>query len=171
MFLEKYFLNTSIFFKVGVKSGNGVIRLTVITGCVIQDNNRILMVQEGQGVEKELWNFPSGRLENKEKILNAAIREVEEETGYKISISGLLGVYNFISINNDQVIMFCYIGEVVGGSLRYDNNEIINVKWLSFGEIAELSDNKLRTHTLIRKIISDLKNKSTLPLDIVNDMI
>lgn len=155
----------------GVKSGNGVIKLTVITGCVIQDNNRILMVQEGQGVEKELWNFPSGRLENKEKILNAAIREVEEETGYKISISGLLGVYNFISINNDQVIMFCYIGEVVGGSLRYDNNEIINVKWLSFDEIAELSDNKLRTHTLIRKIISDLKNKSTLPLDIVNDMI
>jgi len=156
---------------VGVKSGNGVIKLTVITGCVIQDNNRILMVQEGQGVEKELWNFPSGRLENKEKILNAAIREVEEETGYKISISGLLGVYNFISINDDQVIMFCYIGEVVGGSLRYDNNEIINVKWLSFDEIAELSDNKLRTHTLIRKIISDLKNKSTLPLDIVNDMI
>jgi len=156
---------------VGVKSGNGVIKLTVITGCVIQDNNRILMVQEGQGVEKELWNFPSGRLENKEKILNAAVREVEEETGYKISISGLLGVYNFISINNDQVIMFCYIGEVVGGSLRYDNNEIINVKWLSFDEIAELSDNKLRTHTLIRKIISDLKNKSTLPLDIVNDMI
>lgn len=155
----------------GVKSGNGVMKLTVITGCVIQDNNRILMVQEGQGMEKELWNFPSGRLENKEKILNAAIREVEEETGYKISISGLLGVYNFISINNDQVIMFCYIGEVVGGSLRYDNNEIINVKWLSFDEIAELSDNKLRTHTLIRKIISDLKNKSTLPLDIVNDMI
>lgn len=155
----------------GVKSGNGVMKLTVITGCVIQDNNRILMVQEGQGMEKELWNFPSGRLENKEKILNAAIREVEEETGYKISISGLLGVYNFISINNDQVIMFCYIGEVVGGSLRYDNNEIINVKWLSFDEIAELSDNKLRTYTLIRKIISDLKNKSTLPLDIVNDMI
>lgn len=155
----------------GVKSGNGVIKLTVITGCVIQDNNRILMVQEGQGMEKELWNFPSGRLENKEKMLNAAIREVEEETGYKISISGLLGVYNFISINNDQVIMFCYIGEVVGGSLRYDNNEIINVKWLSFDEIAELSDNKLRTHTLIRKIISDLKNKSMLPLDIVNDMI
>lgn len=155
----------------GVKCGNGVIKLTVITGCVIQDNNRILMVQEGQGVEKELWNIPSGRLENKEKILNAAIREVEEETGYKISISGLLGVYNFISINDDQVIMFCYIGEVVGGSLRYDNNEIINVKWLSFDEIAELSDNKLRTHTLIRKIISDLKNKSTLPLDIVNDMI
>ena len=129
------------------------------------------MVQEGQGVEKELWNFPSGRLENKEKILNAAIREVEEETGYKISISGLLGVYNFISINNDQVIMFCYIGEVAGGSLRYDNNEIINVKWLSFDEIIELSDSKLRTHILIKKIINDLKNKSTLPLDIVNDMI
>ena len=145
--------------------------MTIIAGCVVSDNNRILMVQQGKGAIKELWNFPSGRLENKEKILNAAIREVEEETGYKISISGLLGVYNFISINNEQVIMFCYIGQVVGGSLSYDNNEIINVKWLSFDEIDELSDSKLRTHTLIRKIIDDLKNKPALPLDVVYDMI
>jgi 8-oxo-dGTP diphosphatase len=145
--------------------------LTVITGCVVQDKNRILMVQEGQGLEKELWNFPSGKLENNEKILNAAIREVEEETGYKISISGLLGVYNFISINNDHVIFFCYVGQVDTGILKYDNNEIINVEWLSLDEITELSDDKLRTHTLIRKVISDLKNKPILPLDIINDMI
>lgn len=145
--------------------------MTVIAGCVLQDKDRILMVQEGQGVEKELWNFPSGKLENNEKILNAAIREVEEETGYKISISGLLGVYNFISINNDQVIFFCYIGQVTAGIPKYDNDEIINVKWLSFDEITELSDDKLRTHTLIRKVISDLKSKRILPLDIINDMI
>jgi ADP-ribose pyrophosphatase YjhB (NUDIX family) len=129
------------------------------------------MVQEGQGAEKGLWNFPLGRLENNEKILNAAIREVEEETGYKISISGLLGIYNFISINSEQAIFFCYVGQVTNGILKYDNNEIINVKWLSFDEINELSDDKLRTHTLIRKVISDLKSKSILPLDIINDMI
>jgi 8-oxo-dGTP diphosphatase len=129
------------------------------------------MVQEGQGLEKELWNFPSGKLENNEKILSAAIREVEEETGYKISISGLLGVYNFISINNEHVIFFCYVGQVDTGILKYDNNEIINVEWLSLDEITELSDDKLRTHTLIRKVISDLKSKPILPLDIINDMI
>jgi 8-oxo-dGTP diphosphatase len=145
--------------------------LTVIAGCVVQDNNRILMVQEGQGVEKGLWNFPLGRLENNEKILNAATREVEEETGYKISVSGLLGIYNFISINNEQAIFFCYVGQVTSGTLKYDNNEIINVKWLSFDDINELSDNELRTHTLIRKVISDLKNKPILPIDIINDMI
>jgi 8-oxo-dGTP diphosphatase len=145
--------------------------LTVIAGCVVQDNNRILMVQEGQGVEKGLWNFPLGKLENNEKILNAAIREVEEETGFKISISGLLGIYNFISINNEHAIFFCYVGQVTTGILKYDNNEIINVKWLSFDEINELSDDKLRTHTLIRKVISDLKSKPILPLDIINDMI
>lgn len=145
--------------------------MTVVAGCVVQDNNRILMVQEGQGVEKELWNFPSGRLEDNEKILNAAIREVEEETGYKISISGLLGIYNFISINNEHAIFFCYVGQVTAGILKYDNNEIINVKWLSFDEINELNDDKLRTHTLIRKVISDLRSKPILPLDIINDMI
>lgn len=145
--------------------------MTVVAGCVVQDNNRILMVQEGQGVEKGLWNFPMGKLENNEKILNAAIREVEEETGYKISISGLLGIYNFISINNDQAVLFCYVGQVTDGIIKYDNNEIIDVKWLSPDEIAGISDNKLRTHTLIRRIISDLKSKTIVPLDIINDMI
>lgn len=145
--------------------------MDVIAGCVVQDNNRILMVQEGQGVKKGLWNFPLGMLENNEKIIDAAIREVEEETGYKISISGLLGIYNFISINNDHAIFFCYVGQVTNGILKYDNNEIINVKWLSPDEIAGISDNKLRTHTLIRRIISDLKSKPILPLDIINDMI
>lgn len=145
--------------------------MDVIAGCVVQDNNRILMVQEGLGVKKGLWNFPLGSLENNEKILDAAIREVEEETGYKISISGLLGIYNFISINNDHAIFFCYVGQVTNGILKYDNNEIINVKWLSPDEIAGISDNKLRTHTLIRRIISDLKSKPILPLDIINDMI
>lgn len=144
--------------------------MVVIAGCVIQDNNKILMVQQGQGVAKGLWNFPLGMLENNEKILDAAIREVEEETGYKISIYGLLGIYNFISINNEHAIFFCYVGQVTAGILKYDNNEIINVKWLSFDEINELSDDKLRTHTLIRKVISDLKSKPIMPLDIVNDM-
>lgn len=82
-----------------------------------------------------------------------------------------VGVYNFLSVNNDHVIMFCYVGQVAGGNLKYDNNEIINVKWLSIDEIHELSDDKLRTYTLIRKIISDLKNKPILPLDIINEMI
>lgn len=150
---------------------NGGIELIVVAGCVIQDNNRILMVQEGQGLEKGLWNFPSGKLETKEKILNAAIREVEEETGYKISISGLLGIYNFISISNDHVIFFCFVGQVANGILKYDNDEIINVKWLSLDEINELNDDRLRAHTLIRSIICDLKSKPIIPLDIINDMI
>ena len=150
---------------------SGGIRLTIIAGCVLLDNNKVLMVQEGKDGIQELWNFPSGRLECNEGIINAATREVEEETGYKISVSGLLGIYNFLSVTNDQVIMFCYVGQVVDGSIKYDNNEITNVKWLSIDEIAKLSDDKLRSYRLIRKIVNDLKNKDILSLDIINDMI
>ncbi|MCB2342503.1 NUDIX hydrolase [Clostridium estertheticum] len=145
--------------------------MTIIAGCVILDNNKILMVQQGKGEIRGLWNFPSGRLESNEKILTAATREVEEETGYKILVSGLLGIYNFLSVTNDQVIMFCYVGQVASGILKYDNNEIINAKWLSIDEISKLSNDKLRSYRLIRKIVDDLRNKSTLSLDIINDMI
>jgi 8-oxo-dGTP diphosphatase len=41
------------------------------------------------------WNFPSGRIELGEDILDAARREVKEETGYDVKITGTTGIYNF----------------------------------------------------------------------------
>ena len=67
--------------------------------------------------------------------------------------------------------MFNFIGEVAGGSLKYDNEEIINVKWLTINEISKLKDNELRNCRLIRNIINDLKDKCIVQLDIINDMI
>jgi len=138
---------------------------------VILNNAKVLMVQEGKNYIYGLWNFPSGRLENNEGIVNAAIREVQEETGYKVTISGLTGIYNFFSETNTQVVMFNFIGEVVEGDLKYDNEEIINAKWFSINEISELNDNELRNCRLIRNIINDLEDKCIVPLDAINDLL
>ncbi|MFZ5966222.1 MAG: NUDIX domain-containing protein [Bacillota bacterium] len=145
--------------------------MIIVVSCVILNNNKVLMVQEGKNHIYGLWNLPSGRLENNEKIVDAVIREVEEETGYKVTVSGLTGIYNFFSETNTQVILFNFIGEVVGGDLQYDHEEIINVKWLSMEEISELKDDELRNCRLIRNIINDVRDKCIVPLDIINDLI
>ncbi len=145
--------------------------MILVVSCVILNNAKVLMVQEGKNYIYGLWNFPSGRLENNEGIVNAAIREVQEETGYKVTISGLTGIYNFFSETNTQVVMFNFIGEVVEGDLKYDNEEIINAKWFSINEISELNDNELRNCRLIRNIINDLEDKCIVPLDAINDLL
>ena len=145
--------------------------MILVVSCVILNNGKVLMVQEGKNYIYGLWNFPSGRLENNERIVNAAIREAQEETGYKVTISGLTGIYNFFSETNAQVVMFNFVGEVVEGDLKYDNEEIINAKWFSINEISELNDNELRNCKLIRNIINDLEDKCIVPLDVINDFL
>ena len=46
-------------------------------------------------------------------MFEAAIREVKEETGYDVQLTGTTGVYPFISSLNHPVIMFHFTGEVV----------------------------------------------------------
>jgi len=128
------------------------------------------MIQQGRNHIRGLWNFPSGKLEKKERIVDAVVREVEEETGFKVALSGLIGIYNFLSETNDQIIMFCYVGKVKDGNLEYDYEEIINAKWLSISEISKLRDEELRNCSLIRKITNDLKDKCVVPIDSINDI-
>lgn len=50
--------------------------MNVIAGCIIQKGNKILMVKECYGQ----WCYPAGKVDQFEKITDAAIREVFEET-------------------------------------------------------------------------------------------
>lgn len=53
--------------------------------CVTEHNGKILFLQRqvGKGQEYE-WGFPGGKLDYGEKAVDAAVRELEEETGIKI---------------------------------------------------------------------------------------
>lgn len=148
-----------------------MIRLITVVSCLIIHNHKILMIQEGKDHIYGLWNLPGGRLENNERIANAVVREVAEETGYQIAVSGLHGIYNFVSETDTQIIMFCFTGDVVGGDLKFDNEEIVNAKWFSLDEISILRDDELRNGKLIRKIIKDINNKCTVSLDVIHDLI
>ncbi|HVN06649.1 MAG TPA: NUDIX hydrolase [Bryobacteraceae bacterium] len=50
----------------------------------VDEKNRILLVRQFRlPAERELWELPAGRLDAGEKPLDAARRELKEETGYK----------------------------------------------------------------------------------------
>jgi len=63
----------------------------------------------------DIWNLPGGGVENGELPTEAAIRETHEETGLKIKIKGLVGVYG--KPHRDE-LAFVFIGKVRGGKLK-----------------------------------------------------
>ena len=66
--------------------------MDIVAGCVIKKDNKILMVQEANEKYYGQWNFPAGHVDEGENIMEGAIREVKEETGCDVKLTGLLPI-------------------------------------------------------------------------------
>jgi len=85
----------------------------VAVGVLVAQEGRLLLnrraIDPGQG----RWTFPSGYVDLGETTETAAIREVKEETGYDVTLTGLVGVYSTL---DRPVVLIVYAGDVVGGA-------------------------------------------------------
>ena len=77
----------------------------------------------------DIWNLPGGGLESGELPPQAAIRETLEETGLKIKIKRLVGVYGKPYRNE---LVFVFTAKVVGGKIQRssesDETRFFNLK-------------------------------------------
>jgi 8-oxo-dGTP diphosphatase len=62
------------------------------------------------------WAIPGGFMEGRESPEHTARREIEEETGLKVQLAGVLGVYRGGGPGG-RVLLLCFRGVVRGGRL------------------------------------------------------
>lgn len=86
-------------------------------GVVVEDNGRILLARRTQNPGRGLWNIPSGYADWDERVDEAAVRELAEETGLAVELTGLFGVFPFGDARHGRGTMVLYRGRVVGGQL------------------------------------------------------
>ncbi|WP_043931861.1 NUDIX hydrolase [Bacillus sp. EB01] len=144
-------------------SQNGMVLVASVS--IIKDN-MVLMIKENKPTALHKWNFPSGRIEQGEDILDAACREVKEETGYDVRLINSTGVYNFTSSTGDQVILFHFIGEIIGGELNLHEDEIADSRWIRLSETLHLNDVELRDPVVLRNIIDSIVSQQFYSIDI-----
>lgn len=132
--------------------------VTYIVACVIiNENNEILMMQEAKESCAGKWYLPAGRMEPGELIVDAAVREVFEETGINIKITTLLGV----ECAGGSWFRFILTGYVTGGELKTPANadkESLQAKW-----ILNLNELSLRANDMLPLIdmARNYKNRQT----------
>ncbi len=67
-----------------------------VVGCVLVDSDHVLCAQRSQaGQLPGLWEFPGGKVEAKESPSVALVREIREELGCTIEISGSINVASY----------------------------------------------------------------------------
>ena len=66
-------------------------RPEVAVGAVVRRGDELLLIRRAQGPGIGQWSLPGGRVEFGETLVDAAAREVLEETGLVISVGRFLG--------------------------------------------------------------------------------
>ncbi|XP_031632735.1 8-oxo-dGDP phosphatase NUDT18 [Contarinia nasturtii] len=118
--------------------------VTFIVACVlINEQNEVLMIQEAKKSCAGKWYLPAGRMEANETIIEAAVREVAEETGLNIEVTTLLG----LECAGGSWYRFICTGRVLGGELKTPNKadaESLQAKW-----VADLNELNLRANDIL----------------------
>jgi ADP-ribose pyrophosphatase len=88
------------------------------------------------------WEVPAGIVEPGEAIIEAAKREVREESGYETEDHEL--IYTFYPMNGISNKVFHIVhGYATGGTGVFDRNEVQEFKWVSKPEIQEMIRDRL----------------------------
>lgn len=132
---------------------------------VEDDQGRFLLVEEishGQVV----FNQPAGHVEEGERIIDAALRETLEETGWEVEPQHFLGIYTYKApANGVTYYRFCFSARALKRVTRELDDGIIAAHWLTPEEIRQHAE-KLRS-PLVMRCIEDYRNGRRFPLGVI----
>ncbi|MBR9727824.1 NUDIX hydrolase [Shewanella intestini] len=132
--------------------------------CVIHCDGHFLLVEELIN-NKPRFNQPAGHLEANETLVQACLREVKEETGLTVELSGLLKIYQFTATDNTAFIRFTFVAELTSMVKSTPIDPVIkHLHWLNLDQIKALNG-QLRS-PLVLNSINDYFNsaRALLPL-------
>lgn len=94
----------------------------VATSAVVTDSQGRILLQ--RRADSGNWALPGGAMEMDESLTGSVAREVKEETGYNIEVTGLVGTYtdprHIIAYTDGEVrrqFNICYTARITGGQL------------------------------------------------------
>ncbi|MGW4499496.1 NUDIX domain-containing protein [Micromonospora sp. NPDC004336] len=117
---------------------------------VRDEHGRVLLIQR---TDNGLWSLPGGGQEIGESVAETAVRETQEETGVRVDVTGMVGVYSdpahVVAYSDGEVrqqFSLCFRAVPAGGELT-PSDESRQVRWVARDELGAL---KIHPSTLLR---------------------
>jgi 8-oxo-dGTP diphosphatase len=103
-------------------------------GGVIVRDGRIAVVHRPH---REDWSLPKGKLEAGEGFEEAAVREIEEETGFQVALGEELTEVRYEDHKDRPKLVRYWLMSITGGEFRA-NDEVDELRWLGPDEAIAL---------------------------------
>lgn len=120
-----------------------IVQKVTCSGAVINDG-KILILQRASDDDfyPNLWELPSGKKEPLEKVEDAAMREVKEETGLNVKVKNIIFTFNFIVDKPDEtrdVTQLVFATELTGEADVRLSDEHQDFRWITEGELNDFN--------------------------------
>lgn len=139
----------------------------VTVATVIAKEDRFLLVHENTDAG-QVYNQPAGHLDPNETLIEAAIRETREETGWHVQIDKLLAINLYNAPNGLTYLRTSFsatpLEPIANATL---DKEIIAAVWLTYEEILQRKA-QLRSPLVLSDVERFLGGKS-YPLELLAD--
>lgn len=117
------------------------VRPAPATIAAVVHEGRVLLVRRANPPDQGRWGYPGGRIEPGERLLDAAVRELEEETGLIGEAVDIFTAVDVIDRDEAGALRFHYVLVAVlcrwvAGTPR-PGDDALEVGWFTPDEIAE----------------------------------
>ncbi|MDT8371189.1 MAG: NUDIX hydrolase [Gammaproteobacteria bacterium] len=114
-------------------------------------------------------NQPAGHLESGESLIEAVIRETQEETAWQFRPTALIGIYRWQHpVNGDTYMRFSFTGEAIQYNANQPlDDDIENAVWLSHKQVMT-RQSEFRS-PLVLDCINDYLSGQRYPLTLLHN--
>ena len=140
----------------------------VTVATVVENQGRFLLVEETAD-GRAVFNQPAGHLEADESLMQAAIRETLEETGWDVELTAVTGIYLYTAPSNGVTYQrVCFAAKALQQRDNYQLDDgIIGPQWLTRDELAA-QPQRWRSELVLR-CIDDYLSGERFPLALLRD--
>lgn len=141
----------------------------VTVATIVEDQGRFLLVEEMSADKKQVFNQPAGHLEANETLLEAAVRETLEETGWDVELTAVTGIYLYTAPSNGVTYQrVCFAARPMRHHPeRALDDDILGARWMTREELAAQPE-RWRSHLVLR-CIDDYLEGERFPLALIRD--
>ena len=116
---------------------------------IVRDEHVLLALWDEPEIQILLWALPGGGVDLDESPEDGAIREVREETGYDVELTGLLAVHTFVvpaekrfepvGARPQKNVQVVYSATVTGGELTHEvGGSTTEARWVPLADLPGL---------------------------------